>query len=78
MQMSRELLFHGPARPGRPRYWVATGAYVLGALALLWSFAKKAITVEVVAAVLTLAAVLRLVGSVPDARPGSTPAGTAT
>jgi hypothetical protein len=28
--------------------------------------------------VLTLAAVLRLVGSVPDARPGSTPAGTAT
>lgn len=40
-------------------------------------FAKVAFTVEVAAAaVLMLAAGLCLVGSVPDARPGSTPAGT--
>ena len=80
MQMSRELLFHRPARSGRPRDGEATGAFVLGALPLVWSaFAKEAFTVQVVAAaVLTLAAVLCLVGSVPDARPGSTPAGTAT
>ena len=42
-------------------------------------FAKEAFTVEVAsAAALTIAAALCLVGSVPDARPGSTPAGTAT
>ncbi len=42
-------------------------------------FAKEAFAVEVAAsAVLVLAAVLCLIGSAPDARPGSTPAGTAT
>jgi hypothetical protein len=42
-------------------------------------FAKEAFTVEILAVVvLTAAAVLCLVGSVPDARAGSTPAGTAT
>ena len=42
-------------------------------------YAKEAFTVEVLAAaVLIAAAALCLVGSVPDARPGSTPAGTAT
>jgi len=42
-------------------------------------FAKEAFTIEVMAAaVLMLAAGLCLLGSVPDARPGSTPAGTAT
>jgi len=42
-------------------------------------FAQEAFTVEILAAVvLTAAAVLCLVGSVPDARAGSTPAGSAT
>lgn len=77
--MSSELLFHGPARSGRPLGGVAKVAFVLGAQLLVWSaFAKEAFTVQVVAAaVLTLAAFC-LVRSVPDARPGSTPAGTAT
>jgi hypothetical protein len=42
-------------------------------------FAKEAFTVEILAAVVLIAAaVLCLVGSVPDARAGSTPAGNAT
>ncbi len=42
-------------------------------------FAKQAFTIELlVAAVLIVAAALCFVGSVPDARTGTTPAGTAT
>jgi hypothetical protein len=41
-------------------------------------FAKEAFIVEVLAVVVLTAAALCLLGSVPDARAGSTPAGTAT
>ncbi len=47
----------------------------LAATALL---AKEAFTIEMLAVAAPTAAALRLVGSVPDARAGSTPAGSAT